>query len=56
MEKLDSAVELDTELNKIHLRCNLINSKKVVTFCRFLRLADDVGFNMDEGIGSTAYR
>ncbi|XP_037026242.1 uncharacterized protein LOC119067401 [Bradysia coprophila] len=55
-EKLDVGVERDTELNKIHLRCNLINSKKVITFCRFLRLADDVGFNMDEGIGNTGYR
>lgn len=56
MEKLDFAVDHDTDQNTIHLRCNLINSKKVVTFCRFLRLADDVGFNMDDGVGGAGYR
>lgn len=54
VEKLDHAVTTDN--NKIHLKCNLINSKKIITFCRFLRLADDVGFNMDEGVGSVGYR
>lgn len=56
VEKLDAGVDHDIDLNKIHLRCNLINSQKVMTFCRFLRLADDVGFNMDEGIGVNNYR
>ncbi|KAJ6639664.1 hypothetical protein Bhyg_12411, partial [Pseudolycoriella hygida] len=55
VEKLDAAVLHDNQFNKLHLKCNLINSNKFITFCRFLRIADNVGFNMDEGIGSSIY-
>lgn len=33
------------------MKCKLVNTKKIMTFCRFLRLNDDVGFHMQDGRG-----
>lgn len=38
------------------MKCSLMHSEKVLRFCRFLRLIDDVGFNLDEGRGTPKYR
>lgn len=33
-----------------------MNSKRVINFCRFFRLNDDVGYNLDAGRGEGRYR
>lgn len=34
------------------MKCKLVNSrKKTMKFCRFLRINDDVGYNLEEGRG-----
>lgn len=56
MEEIITDVKEDITLSQIHLICNMVNSKKVITFCRFLRLNDGVGYNVDAGLGHDRYR
>lgn len=37
------------------MKCKLVNSKKMIKFCRFLRLIDDVGFHLEMGRGEQRY-
>lgn len=37
------------------MKCKLINTKKITKFCRFLRLNDDIGFNLEDGRGEERY-
>lgn len=58
---IDDAVEelhtfVEHNLNSLNMKCKLVNSNKLVKFCRFLRLNDDVGFNLEEGRGELRYR
>lgn len=38
------------------MKCALINSQKTMKFCRFVRLNDGEGFNLQEGRGNDRYR
>lgn len=49
-------VQIDTGRSEIHLSCNIVNSRKTITFCRFLRIEDDMGFNIEGGMGNERYR
>lgn len=58
---IDDAVEelhtfVEHNLNSLNMKCKLVNSNKLVKFCRLLRLNDDVGFNLEEGRGELRYR
>lgn len=37
------------------MKCKLVNSRKKITFCRWLRLNDETGFNLEDGRGDTRY-
>lgn len=56
VEELQTFVEHDPKTSTLRMKCKLVNSRKKITFCRFLRLGDDVGFNMQEGRGGDRYR
>lgn len=36
--------------------CKLVNTKKTMNFCRFIRLSDNVGYNLEDGFGDENYR
>lgn len=38
------------------MKCKLINTKKKMKFCRFLRLSDNFGYNLEDGFGDIKYR
>lgn len=38
------------------MKCKLVNSKRMMKFCRFLRLNDDMGFHLQEGHGNAQYQ
>lgn len=38
------------------MKCTLLNSKRLLKFCRFLRLNDNRGFHLEEGRGTENYR
>lgn len=56
VEELQTFVEHVASTMSLNMKCKLINSKKSVKFCRFLRLNDDVGFNLELGRGEAGYR
>lgn len=56
VEELVTTVDFNETTSQLIMTCNLANSKKLLEFCRFLRLTDDVGFNMEEGQGTDKYR
>lgn len=56
VEELQTFVEHVAATTALNMRCKLINSEKSVKFCRFLRLNDEVGFNLEEGHGDERYR
>uniref|UniRef100_A0A336MU22 CSON004819 protein n=1 Tax=Culicoides sonorensis TaxID=179676 RepID=A0A336MU22_CULSO len=55
VETLTTKVEKE-RTGSIHLLCTLKNSNRMVKACRFLRVSDNKGFNMDDGLGSDYYR
>lgn len=56
MEQLVTSINHDKTNNSLFMKCSLKNTEKEIKFCRFLRLIDDVGLNLDEGHGTTKYR
>ncbi|XP_068081438.1 uncharacterized protein [Anabrus simplex] len=56
-ERLDVGWEIfnHSESESISMYCNLRYSDKKVSFCRFLRLDDQVGFHLSDGLGSGKY-
>lgn len=49
VEELKTFVEHNS--GTLSMKCKLENTKKTLKFCRFLRLNDDVGFNLQDGRG-----
>lgn len=56
VEQLLTFVERNASPSTLNMKCKLVNSKKTQKFCRFLRLSDDVGFNLEEGRGDERIR
>ncbi|XP_059061991.1 uncharacterized protein LOC131854839 [Achroia grisella] len=56
-ERLDAGYIHDSASNKLHLYCNIQYSVKNITFCRFQRMSDSLGFNIMDGLsdGSHSY-
>lgn len=54
MEEIKTFIEHRPE--SLNMKCKLMHSNKTLKFCRFLRLNDDVGYNLEEGGGNEAYR
>lgn len=55
-EELKTFVSMDDVAHRLTLKCKLINTKKVMTFCRFMRMADEIGYNLLPGQGNDKYR
>ncbi|RVE45078.1 hypothetical protein evm_010266 [Chilo suppressalis] len=49
-ERLDVGYVYDSNTNRVHLYCNILHTKKNITFCRFQKTTDTVGFNVMEGL------
>ncbi|KAM3968278.1 uncharacterized protein ACR2FA_007370 [Aphomia sociella] len=56
-ERLDVGYVHDSAANKLHLYCNILHTVKNITFCRFQKTGDTVGFNVKDGLsdGSHSY-
>ncbi|KAG6448739.1 hypothetical protein O3G_MSEX005668 [Manduca sexta] len=50
-ERLNTGYIHDTETNKVHLYCNILHTKKNITFCRFQKTSDTIGYNIVDGLG-----
>lgn len=55
VEQLLTFVEHNATTLTLNMKCKLINTKKITKFCRFSRLNDDIGFNLEEGRGEARY-
>lgn len=56
VEEVQTFTENDAETRSLNLKCKLVNSRKKMKFCRFLRLNDNIGFNLEDGFGDEKYR
>lgn len=56
VEELVTSIVTNTTTSQLILKCSLVNSRKLLQFCRFVRLVDDVGFNLEVGQGNGKYR
>lgn len=56
VEQLQSFVDHNAETLSLNMQCKLMNSKKIMKFCRFLRINDDVGYHLEEGRGDGRFR
>ncbi|KAI5641157.1 hypothetical protein NE865_06626 [Phthorimaea operculella] len=54
-ERLDTGYIRDTNLNKLHLYCNILNTEKNITFCRFQKTSSSVGYNVLDGLSDGAH-
>ncbi|XP_059053711.1 uncharacterized protein LOC131847998 [Achroia grisella] len=48
-ERLDVGYVHDTITDKLHLYCNILNSLKNITFCRFQKTGSSSGYNIEDG-------
>ncbi|XP_038213274.1 uncharacterized protein LOC119833358 [Zerene cesonia] len=56
-EHLDVGYVHDSSSNKLHIYCNILHTKKNITFCRFQRTSQTYGYNVIDGLsdGSHSY-
>lgn len=55
VEELQSNVVVNNASDTIRMACNLVQSTKKLSFCRFQRLSDGRGFNVQPAQGSSRY-
>lgn len=55
-ESVQTSVEHSAATSTLNMKCKLMKSNRVVSFCRFVRLNDDVGYNLEAGRGEGRYR
>ncbi|XP_055298260.1 uncharacterized protein LOC129566399 [Sitodiplosis mosellana] len=51
VEQFQTFVEHNSSTSSLNMKCKLVNTRKTLKFCRFLRLNDDTGFNLQDGRG-----
>ncbi|KAL4714391.1 hypothetical protein ACJJTC_017686 [Scirpophaga incertulas] len=49
-ERLDVGFIHDSDANKLHLYCNILHTNKNITFCRFQKTTEALGYNIMEGL------
>ncbi|XP_028177430.1 uncharacterized protein LOC114365140 [Ostrinia furnacalis] len=49
-ERLNVGFIHDSNTNKIHLFCNILHTSKNITFCRFQKTSNSLGYNVMEGL------
>lgn len=55
-EELQTFVHVDTVARQMTMKCKLMNTEKVFQFCRFVRMIDEIGYNLVAGQGNEKYR
>lgn len=56
VEELVTNVTYNAATKQLTMTCNLVNSKKLLEFCTFMRQLDDLGMNLEQGRGNDKYR
>ncbi|XP_045533987.1 uncharacterized protein LOC106708522 [Papilio machaon] len=49
-ERLDVGYVTDKIENKMHLYCNILHTSKNITFCRFQKSSENIGYNVVDGL------
>ncbi|GBP06931.1 hypothetical protein EVAR_4377_1 [Eumeta japonica] len=55
-EHLDVGFHHDTVGNKLNLYCNVLHTRKTMTFCRFQRTSQATGYNLADGLSDGVRR
>ncbi|XP_012547424.1 uncharacterized protein LOC105841933 [Bombyx mori] len=55
VESLDTGYVQDTNAKKLHLYCNILHTQKNITFCRFQKITEHVGYNIMNGLSDGAH-